>query len=233
MPATLLEQPLGLSCLFSKGTRVTAEVGETAEVNPTLSQELLEGLTNLVHPHGRIDAASTVWNYIFGLRKLVTWLSNAGFTGSAAQLSRARLAEFWMGCGHVTEQTTRGLLKAAHEHQVVVLSAETWGLVQGRAFNPQRRTLHTPLTPYTEGEWTRLRDACQDVIRPPFAAHRRALEAAERGQDPKTGWWTPENIRWLLREWGPIGVRGIAKYLGNHRWTISRWGGTPPGIVTA
>ncbi|MGW4529148.1 hypothetical protein [Amycolatopsis sp. NPDC004378] len=227
MPATLIEQPLGLSCLFSKGARLTIEVGEAAEVNPTLSRELLMGLINRVHPHGRIDAAHTVGVYMSALRELVMWLANAGMTGSATQLSRPRLAEFWMGCENRNyEQMTRAMLRAAHEQQVLTLTPETWGLVQGRAFKPQRRADRSTLVPYSEGEWARLREACRGEIKQAFAAHRRALEAAARGQDPKTGGWTPDNIRWLLRELGPVGCSGVADYMGVSKHTVQwGWGG--------
>jgi hypothetical protein len=229
MPATLIEQPLGLSCLFSKGTRVTFEAREAAEANPTLTRELLVGLANRIHPHGRIDAERTTSMYLTALRNLVTWLADTGFTGSAAQLSRPWLAEFWMGCGNNTdEQMTRAMLRSAHEQQVLTLTPETWGLVQGRAFNPQRRADHSTLVPYSEGEWTRLRETCRRQIQSAFAAHRRALKAAERGQDPKFGEWTPDNIRWLLRERGPLRCGGVADYMGVNRHTVQwTWGGVP------
>jgi hypothetical protein len=58
MPACLAEEPLGIACVFSDGSR--AEFGLDGLPAPRLAQDLLVGLVELVHPHGSVDAAGTV-----------------------------------------------------------------------------------------------------------------------------------------------------------------------------
>jgi hypothetical protein len=58
VPAELVEEPLGLSCAFSNGTRRFVTVGQNA--NPLLARDLLMGLTWLIHPHGHVDSVKTV-----------------------------------------------------------------------------------------------------------------------------------------------------------------------------
>ncbi|MEV6536261.1 hypothetical protein AB0M86_42985 [Streptomyces sp. NPDC051639] len=56
MPATVLEDPLGIAAVFSDGTSVSMMVNVTAggktyaTRNPALAQEMLLGLADLVHP---------------------------------------------------------------------------------------------------------------------------------------------------------------------------------------
>ncbi|WP_410570683.1 hypothetical protein [Amycolatopsis sp. cmx-4-61] len=224
MPAELVEAPLGIACVFSNGMHRSVEVGETP--NPVLARELLLGLVGLVHPHGKIDAAQTVQVYVYNLRKLVDHLHEKGFTGSAAELTRPQLAGYWLGCGHNIEQTTRRMLASLHA-QTPVLAPATLGMVQGRSFNPRRKRDRGSLQPYSAGEWERLEQACRRTVNASFAEHRRALEAAEAGQRPEGGrrTWTPENVRWLLREYGPLTNAQAAEFMGVSPFTIQwKWG---------
>jgi len=108
MPAEVLNDPLGISCVFSNGSRLTATLGDTA--NPRLARDLLAGLAELVHPHGTVDAAGSVRHYLSALGGMVTALAGRGFTGSAADLHRAQVAEFWMGTTGAHEACTRRML---------------------------------------------------------------------------------------------------------------------------
>ena len=65
MPAELLEDPAGISCVFSDGRRYRRTVAaEPAE----LVRDLLAGLAALVHPHGSVDSPGTVIAYAAGHR---------------------------------------------------------------------------------------------------------------------------------------------------------------------
>jgi hypothetical protein len=58
MPAEVLDDPLGISCVFSDGRRVTVTPGGIACAQ--LARDLLTGLAGLVHPHGTVDSAGTL-----------------------------------------------------------------------------------------------------------------------------------------------------------------------------
>jgi hypothetical protein len=113
MPAEILENPLRLACTFSRGTEQTFRVDDTH--NPVLTRELLTGLVNLVHPHGRIDSWSSTGNYLRSLTWLVKAMAERGYHGGAGGLTRARLTEAWWTeawwtAGHLHESHTRRML---------------------------------------------------------------------------------------------------------------------------
>jgi hypothetical protein len=111
MPGTLLEEePLGIACLFSDGTRAEFTLRDVCDLR--LARDLLAGLTELVHPHGTVDAARTVEQYVSAARTMVNTLAERGFTGGAAQLRRAQLAEYWMSTTGAREACTRRMLQA-------------------------------------------------------------------------------------------------------------------------
>ncbi|WP_438491412.1 hypothetical protein [Streptomyces asiaticus] len=209
MPARIVEDPLGIECIFSDATMVTVSFGECP--NPVLARELLSGLVELIHPHGRVDAAATVNMYVNAARAMVKALHLEGFTGSAAALSRARLAEHWWGISHQAEAAGRRMLSVFDE-QVQLLRPDVRELVHGRAFN--RTVARTPLAPYSEREWQQLQEACRTVVRESYTAHRLALAAAEEGQDPRHGGWTAPNVHWQLVQRGPITAAEIGADLG-------------------
>src|SRR5712692_8044745 len=94
MPAAVSGQPPRLTCVFSDGSRATFSLGTPDSIR--LGGDLLVGLAELVHPHGTVDAASTVGQYIRAARRMATTLAEQGFTGGAGELTRTRLAEYWM-----------------------------------------------------------------------------------------------------------------------------------------
>jgi len=65
-----------------------------------------------------------------------------------------------------------------------------------------------------------------------FAARTTAVAAAARGGDPRDRGWTPDNVRWLLTQLGPVtGVR-VAEHMGVSGWTVlNSWGGLPAARV--
>jgi hypothetical protein len=221
MPAELIEDPLGIGCVFSSGTRITVRLSHSC--NPQMERDLLAGLAGLVHPHGDVDAENTVRGYTRSIQRIAKALTEAGHAGGASGLSRARLAEYWMGAGHARESTSRRML-AAFDASTGALRADVRELVSGRHFNPGRNQ-HDHLPPYSEGEWARLEAACRSVVRESFAAHRQVLAAARRGGDPRGGGWTHDNICWLLAENGPLsGVQAAAHMQVHPQMLMWYWG---------
>jgi hypothetical protein len=220
MPATVIDEPLGLACVFSDGTQKTFTLG--AVNGPELARNLLAGLAELVHPHGTVDAAGTVGQYLLALRGMVNTLAGRGFVGGAGGLTRAQLAEYWMGTTIVREACTRRMLQA-FDADTGALDPGARELAEGRAYNPQpfRRTL----PPYQETEWTRLIETCQQVIDESFTAHKAALAAAARGQDPCVGGWNADNLRWLLARTGPSTLTEVSAHVGISVVTARRRGG--------
>lgn len=206
MPATLIDDPLGIACVFGDGTR--AEFTAAGLPNPRLARDLLVGLTELIHPHGTVNAANSVDFFVRALRNMVTTLAGRGFAGGAAQLTRAQLAEYWMGTTVRWEACTRRLLQGFHT-ATGGLPPGARELAEGRAFHPQH--YRRPLPPYPETEWDRLTRACRTVVDEAFEAHQRALRSADRGHHPHKGGWSAENLRWLLVRVGPVGVDGFGE----------------------
>jgi hypothetical protein len=225
MPATMVDDPLGISCVFSNGTAWSwpARMG----ANPRLGRDLLTGLAALVHPHGRVDSHLTVKHYGLHARVMVDRLAEQGFTGGAGTLTRARLASFWMAAGHRVESSTRAMLTALDE-QTPVLRADVRELARGRLFNPHEKS--RPLAPYSEGEWRRLQQTCRRVIVESYTAYRRAREDAARGEDPRTGGWRASNVLWLLSRLGPSTAAQVAQHMGLCEHTIQYSRG---GVVAA
>ncbi|WP_223838831.1 hypothetical protein [Saccharopolyspora pogona] len=191
MPATVIEDALGIAFVSTtRRSSETVEIGETG--NPVLVREMLTGLVELVHPHGRIDEIKTFKQYVTSIRRFVAELSDSGHTGGAANLTRPLLAEYWMAAGNAREYKTRRIL-AARDDELGVLAPDVRAPVDGRHFNPQRRRDKRPTVPYSEREWQQLQQVCRESIRRPFGAHRAALAAAERGRDPREGGFSFEN----------------------------------------
>ena len=109
MPTMVVDTPLGLSCVFSDGSR--AEFDLTGSPNPTLVRDLAVGLVELIHPHGSADTAGTVDHYVRGLHRMVRALADQGFTGGIADLRRGQLAQFWMAGPNWLEALTRSLVE--------------------------------------------------------------------------------------------------------------------------
>ncbi|WP_433207089.1 hypothetical protein ACQP1G_21265 [Nocardia sp. CA-107356] len=209
MPAKVIDDPFGLSCVFSDGSR--AEFDFAGLPNPQLARDLVVGLIELIHPHGSADSAGTVDAYAVALRAMVRKLAELGFTGSAGDLRRGQLAQFWMAGSFRLEAATRGLVKG-YARAGGVLGEGVLPLAAGRNFNIQ--PFRRPLPPYPEIEWQRLTDHCRQQVDDSYAAHRRALEAIRHGRHPDQGGWTLGNFCWLLARLGPVGTLGIVDELG-------------------
>lgn len=227
MPARLLDDPLGIACVFSDGSRVTRVWGEVPDSQ--LAHDLVTGLTHLVHPHGTVDAKGTLGGYLTAARNLVGALSRRGFHGGAAQLTRGTLIEYWMGAAFSYEARTRRMLRA-FDAATGSLDIRVRELTAGNAYHSQPR--FQPLGPYRETEWTRLTSACRTVADDAYAAHQRALGDAERGSDPRVAGWSPVNVTWLLARIGPVSAERVAAHLGGNREQVERRGGVLPVRAT-
>jgi hypothetical protein len=222
MPAELLEDPAGISCVFSDGRRFRRTVdAEPAE----LARDLLEGLAALVHPHGSVDSPGSVVSYTNGIRDMARFLRERGIRGGAGGLSRGLLAEYWMQAGGVNESVTRRMVTsfgAARGGNALQPGARE--LASGRHFNA--RPAGSPLVPYTEEEWGRLHEACRQAVDEAFTRHRRAVRAAARGRDPRDGGWTAGNREWLLMRLGPMSDERAGAHIGLSGTWVNRHGGT-------
>jgi hypothetical protein len=79
MPATLIEDRLGIKCVFSDGS--TAEFTLDGLPCPELVGDLPTGLVELIHPHGSIDAANSVDLCLPPIRNMARGLAARGFAG--------------------------------------------------------------------------------------------------------------------------------------------------------
>lgn len=225
MPTTVLDDPLGLSCVFSDGSR--AEFDFAGLPNPRLARDLVVGLVEVIHPHGSADSAGTVEPYAGALRAMVRALAEQGFTGGAGELRRGQLAQFWMAGPTRLEALTRGLVEG-YARSGGVLGDGVLQLAAGRHFNIQ--PFRRPLPPYPEVEWQRLTDLCRQQVDDSYAAHRRALGAIQHGRHPDQGGWTWGNFCWLLARLGPIGTSGVVDALGLTDPAFRYRGGADPCI---
>ncbi len=220
MPASLVERPLGIMATFSDGSRGAFSLH--APDGSRLGRDLMVGLAGLVHPHGSVDAAGTVAGYVRAARHMVATLADHGFTDGAGELSRARLAEYWMGTTGSIEACTRAML-VGFDTASGGLAGDARELAEGRAFNLQ--PFRRPLPPYPEAEWARLTGACMAVIEESYAAHREALAGAARGGDPASGGQSLDNLRWLLARTGPSTVVDVGAHMAISAQTVRKRGG--------
>jgi len=222
MPTMVVDTPLGLSCVFSDGSR--AEFDLTGSPNPRLVRDLAVGLVELIHPHGSADTAGTVGHYVRGLHRMVRALVDQGFTGGIADLRRGQLAQFWMAGPNWLEALTRSLVEG-YARSGGRLGDGVLELAAGRHFNiqPYRR----PLPPYSEAEWQRLTAVCRQQVDVSYATHRDALASVSGGRHPGTDAWSHQNFRWLLSTHGPTGSCEAAEAIGmsinvfRHRGIVS------------
>jgi hypothetical protein len=223
MPAAVLNDPLGIRCVFSDGS--TAEFTLDDLPCPQLVGDLLTGLVELIHPHGSIDAANSVDLCLPPIRNLARTLAAQGFDGGAARLRRGQLIEYWIATRVFRwEGLVRRMLKG-FDTVTGGLDPGVRELLAGRAYTqaPPRRVL----PPYSETEWARLATTCQTIVDESYTAHRQALAAAARGRAPTVADWSSDNLAWLLARLGPVGTPGVAAHLGCSINAVQKRGGVP------
>jgi hypothetical protein len=177
MPAIVTQEPLGLHCIFSDGSDYRRPVSTRRPIrNPQLARTLLEGATDLVHPHGQVDSAGSIDMHFTAIRGFDVWLAKSGFTGPASALTRSVLAQYWLsGVRPSLESAQRAMLRCADDQQRL-LPPDVRALVDGRLFNPNKR--YEPHQPYTETEWARLIRTCREEVDSAYRAYRAARDQA-------------------------------------------------------
>lgn len=200
MPATITDDPLSVHFVLVDGTQWTVDLAGLP--NPDLAADLAVGLATNAHPHGGITRKNTAVGYGIAVRMMVRDLSLAGFTGTAADLTRGVLMRYWMASSHSRERNTRQLLKDFDE-ATGQLSPQVREYLAGEPV--QARPVMRPYQAYSDAEWNRLETTCRAWVEDSFARHRQALASARGGQDPlETGQDKPEDIGWLLLRNGPM-----------------------------
>ncbi|MEU6565991.1 hypothetical protein [Streptomyces parvulus] len=223
MPATVIDEPPGITAIFSDGTDCTRWVNSTVHGekvstrNPVLARELLHGLADLVHPHGDVDQENTLAGYLTGIRAFTNGMAELGFTGGASELTCGRLAALWMSGKHrpVQEGRARAMLRRLDDLHGL-LAPDVRELVDGRRFVSDRRRERKSLQPYSEAEWSRLTAVCRSAVKESYAGHRLAVKTAESGQDPRRGGWTDENLLWIYARLGPVEAAPFATWSSDH-----------------
>ena len=220
MPTMLVEEPLGITCVFSDGQRADHCLDDLP--NLRLARDLATGLVNLIHPHGSTDSPGTLTFYIRALKSMVQTLAEADFTGGAGDLRRGQMAEFWMGCTATREALTRSMLEGFAEAGGT-LRVGVFELAAGRHFNIQRN--RRPLPPYPEADWARLTAVCRALVDDSYAVHRQVLVDASSAQRPGIDGWEPANLRWLLARTGSVSISEFGAHLGVSSAVVLRRGG--------
>lgn len=213
MAARLMEEPARLVCWFTKGTTATVEL--PMEENPQLVRDMAGGLIGLIHPHGQVDAESTVREFVRAACLFAAAMAKRGHVGGAAELTRPALVEQLWATGHRKESMVRRML-AAFDLDTRALRPEVRELVGGRAYNPQRRRDSKPLLPYDETVWSRLQEVCREEIQEAWSQFQQARAEAEKGQDPYEHGWSYENLCWRMVRHGPETAVSLGQRAG---WT--------------
>ncbi|MBT2480802.1 hypothetical protein [Streptomyces sp. ISL-94] len=219
MPAHIHHDPLRVEFVFPDGSRYVTAFDTLP--NQPLVAELIAGFPELVHPHGTIAARGTAAQYATGLRRMVRWLADEGFTGGMSDLTRPLLLRYWLAASIYRADMARALLRAAHQTSGT-LAPDVVRFLNGRPNKVRPKT--TPLQPYTEAEWQRITDALRSVVRQSWADHQRAVAAAEAGQDPRGGGVTPANVAHELMEYGPMSTRALTASVGCTRFSVEQVG---------
>ncbi|MEU7688740.1 hypothetical protein AB0B67_46315, partial [Streptomyces spectabilis] len=101
MTAAVLHDPVSLAYTSSDGVRRHGMM--PAAACPALTRDLLAGLVDLIHPHGRLTMRSAIDKYLISARRLVLFMDGRDFTGGAGDLTRTDLVEFWLASQHLDE----------------------------------------------------------------------------------------------------------------------------------
>jgi hypothetical protein len=172
MSARVIDEPLAVAFVFSKGTRYTLNLHHLP--CPTLVRDLAHALSAMTHPHGDVDAQTTAEQYRVAIGQLSRTLDQARFTGGAGDLTKARLVGFWLAHQPHIEQKTRILLRSLDEHQPGLLRPEVSQYLAGPALRPI--PMGDPLRPYSPTEWDRLRRCCDAITEEAMADHGLRLQ---------------------------------------------------------
>ncbi|WP_326742434.1 hypothetical protein [Streptomyces sp. NBC_01768] len=210
MPARLVKAPLGVTCTFSKGRTRSLTLTLAECYQGALAEDLLTGLVSLVHPHGRVDSATLVRDYVLSIRLMVDALADRT-PGGARELTVAMLSEFWLSHSNRAERHTRAMLLGLKEGGAG-LRSEVQRFAEGRKFNRASRS--EPLAPYAEEEWAALQARCQEIVDAAYADHQAALHEVEATDGSALLEPTSAGVLRLLARNGPATTGEICKHFG-------------------
>jgi hypothetical protein len=208
MSAQIL-QPLAVSFILPGGVSYRRRMDDLP--NHRLAADLAQGLVAATHPHGPIRTREVASHYAQTMRRFARELHAQGFTGGLAELPTATLVRYWLGCDYRREHPIRAVLRAYQD----TVGGLAEGIVRHLSGRPiSKRIRSQPYRPYSDGEWERLARACTETIMTAHCAHRRALEAAERGEDPRVHGVTADNLAWLLAHHAPLATAAVRDRVG-------------------
>lgn len=138
--------------------------------------------------------------YVQTARRMARELYADGFRGGIADLTPARVVQYWLTCDFHRERRIRVFLLADAAAGGAIHPGIRAHLA-GRRINAVKPSRPNP--PYSEAEWRRLAAVCSESMSSAHAAHRRATEAAERGGDPGVHGPSFDNLAWSMRRIGP------------------------------
>lgn len=212
MPAVVRTDPLAVVFTFSDGAIFRLRLDDLP--CPELVADLAVGLAGLAHPHDRVNRRRTAEKYRCALKNMAVFFDSAGFSEGAAELSRGRLVEFWLGTTRPVESTTRRMLSRWDE-ETGGLRDEVREYLQGQLLHAAKlRREKKPLPPYTDAEWERLRACCLKVI-DTAEARRRAALATIADSDASSMEWSQNSVLRVLAQNGPMSPEGARKHLGD------------------
>ncbi|MFD9281077.1 hypothetical protein ACFWD7_27910 [Streptomyces mirabilis] len=204
MPGSVIDEPLGVSCVFMDGRR--AEFFLNEDRLPQLARQLMRALADLVKPHGDLDSPDSVRGYLVSIRFFLRDLDKHGFAGTAEDLSRPVLARALLALKQGRHESPVRLLLRRLDDLEGVFEADVRRFVDGRNFHARPAEDRHPLVPYSEREWANLISVCEGITGRAYTAFKAAVQEAERGQDVTVGGWSRENVQWMLRHRGPEGT---------------------------
>ncbi|MFE2319786.1 hypothetical protein ACFXC8_43140 [Streptomyces sp. NPDC059441] len=219
MTATVIDSPLAVRFMLQNGQTWTAELEGLP--NPRLARDLAIGLAENAHPHGGIVARNTANFYAISLRQMVISLAASGFGGSASDLTRAVLMQYWLTTWYDREVQTRLLLKG-FDTATGALHPEVREYIAGNSIQTEKAT--RPHRAYTDAEWSRLETACRAVVKTSRARHKEALALADLGSEPRVEERvTAADIAWLMRHEGPMAYNpDFVDRVGGGKWNLTR-----------
>lgn len=201
MPATIVDEPLGVHFIFVDGTDWTVRLAGLP--NPQLARDLAVGLAANAHPHGGIKKRATANGYGIAARRMVHALSKDGFSGPASELTRGVLMRYWMASNHTRERNTRQLLKDL-DWATGCLRPDVRAYLDGEPV--QARPVLSTYKAYTDAEWERLETTCRRTVDESYVRYKLAVQSDKWGTDPVLTARddAEEDIGWLMLRRGPL-----------------------------
>lgn len=210
MPAHVVKEPLGVACTFSKGRKRYLTMTLEEQYWCALTEDLLDGLVSLVHPHGRVDSPGLVRDYVRSIRLMVDALGERT-PGGAPDLTVGMLSGFWLSHTNRAERHTRAMLLGLEETGQR-LRDEAQRFTEGRKFNQTSRS--EPLKPYREDEWEALQARCEEITDAAYAEYRAALRELEEDDNWAELEPTPKGVLRFLSQNGPAPTHEVSAYFG-------------------